>query len=91
MLLLMVEGGVWASSKLNIVLSCGVRQLLLIFCSLALAEMKMLLTAVYSRFSTLPDPTMKPEDMEMDDQLISSRPLGQKCLLKFRSLNKAEK
>lgn len=51
----------------------------------------MLLTAVYSRFSTLPDPAMKPEDMEMDDQLISSRPLGQKCLLKFTPLDEAER
>ncbi|KAJ4304347.1 hypothetical protein N0V88_001960 [Collariella sp. IMI 366227] len=51
--------------------------------SLALAEMKMLLQAVYSRFTTLPDATMRPEDMEMSDQLISSRPAGQRCLLRF--------
>ncbi|KAK3682632.1 cytochrome P450 [Podospora appendiculata] len=50
---------------------------------LALAEMKMLLRAVYSRFETRPDETMKPEEMEMSDQLISSRPSGQRCLLRF--------
>ncbi|KAG7290626.1 hypothetical protein NEMBOFW57_000629 [Staphylotrichum longicolle] len=50
---------------------------------LALAEMKTLLQAVYSRFTTLPDATMTPRDMEMSDQLISSRPEGQKCLLRF--------
>ncbi|KAK3322131.1 cytochrome P450 [Apodospora peruviana] len=50
---------------------------------LALAEMKMLLQAVYSKFSTLPDETMTPESMEMSDQLVSSRPLGQRCLLRF--------
>ncbi|KAK4157148.1 eukaryotic translation initiation factor 5 [Chaetomidium leptoderma] len=48
---------------------------------LALAEMKMLLQAVYSRFTTLPDATMRPEELEMSDQLISSRPAGQRCLL----------
>lgn len=51
--------------------------------SLALAEMKMLLRAVYSRFLTVPDPRMTQRDMGMDDQLISSRPLGQRCLLQF--------
>ncbi|KAK3331960.1 cytochrome P450 [Cercophora scortea] len=50
---------------------------------LALAEMKMLLCAVYSRFETRPDESMAPEEMEMSDQLISSRPLGQRCLLRF--------
>jgi len=53
--------------------------------------MKTLLTAVYSRFSTLPDATMKPEEMVMDDQLISSRPLGQKCLLRFIPIDEAAK
>ncbi|KAK4190043.1 putative sterigmatocystin biosynthesis P450 monooxygenase [Podospora australis] len=48
---------------------------------LALAEMKMLLQAVYSKFTTLPDPRMSREEMEMSDLLISSRPLGQRCLL----------
>lgn len=52
-------------------------------CSLALAEMKTLLRHVYSKFMTTPDPLMKAEWMEMSDQLISSQPLGQKCLLKF--------
>ncbi|KAK4231524.1 putative sterigmatocystin biosynthesis P450 monooxygenase [Podospora fimiseda] len=50
---------------------------------LALAEMKLLLRAVYSRFTTLPDTDMSPRAMEMSDQLISSRPFGQRCLLKF--------
>lgn len=51
--------------------------------SLALAEMKVLLGDVYSKFTTIPDPSMTEESMEMSDQLISSRPLGQKCLLEF--------
>jgi hypothetical protein len=54
-----------------------------IWVSLALAEMKLLLREVYSKFSTLPDSSMTTESMEMSDQLISSRPLAQRCLLKF--------
>ncbi|KAK1750767.1 putative sterigmatocystin biosynthesis P450 monooxygenase [Echria macrotheca] len=50
---------------------------------LALAEMRHLLARVYSNFTTLPDATMTARDMEMSDQLISSRPLGQRCLLRF--------
>ncbi|KAK9776283.1 putative Cytochrome P450 [Seiridium cardinale] len=50
---------------------------------LALAEMKTLLVDVYSRFTTLPDETMTPSMMEMSDQLISSQPLGQKCMMRF--------
>ena len=55
--------------------------------SLALAEMKMLLQAVYTKFTTLPDATMTHEDMAMSDQLISSRPAGQRCLLRFVPLD----
>jgi hypothetical protein len=51
--------------------------------SLALAEMKMLLRDVYSRFTTVPDASMTEEEMAMSDQLISSRPLGQRCLMRF--------
>ncbi|KAM0336213.1 hypothetical protein ACHAPQ_004376 [Fusarium lateritium] len=50
---------------------------------LAMAEMKTLLRDVYSRYETEPDVSMKIESMRMDDQLISSRPLGKQCLLKF--------
>ncbi|KAL1874246.1 hypothetical protein Daus18300_003610 [Diaporthe australafricana] len=50
---------------------------------LALAEMKILLRDVYSAFSTVPDESMSTAEMEMDDQLISSRPAGQRCLLRF--------
>ncbi|KAK2672098.1 Cytochrome P450 [Fusarium oxysporum f. sp. vasinfectum] len=50
---------------------------------LAMAEMKTLLRDVYSRYETEPDESMKSESMAMDDQLISSRPLGKRCLLKF--------
>ncbi|KAL1839081.1 hypothetical protein VTJ49DRAFT_1882 [Mycothermus thermophilus] len=57
---------------------------------LALAEMKLLLQAVYSRFTTLPDATMTEADMEMSDQLISSRPAGQRCLLRFVPLQESE-
>jgi hypothetical protein len=55
--------------------------------SLALAEMKMLLQAVYTKFTTLPDATMTHGDMAMSDQLISSRPAGQRCLLRFVPLD----
>ncbi|KIL84746.1 hypothetical protein FAVG1_11974 [Fusarium avenaceum] len=50
---------------------------------LAMAEMKTLLRDVYSRYETEPDISMKIESMKMDDQLISSRPLGKQCILKF--------
>ncbi|UZP41259.1 hypothetical protein NXS19_009075 [Fusarium pseudograminearum] len=50
---------------------------------LAMVEMKTLLRDVYSRYETEPDESMKIESMVMDDQLISSRPLGKRCLLKF--------
>ncbi|KAJ2989563.1 hypothetical protein NUW58_g3408 [Xylaria curta] len=55
---------------------------------LALAEMKILLKDVYSRFTTFPDGSMTDEDMEMSDQLISSQPRGKKCLLKFELIEK---
>lgn len=45
--------------------------------------MRILLRDVYSQFSTEPEASMKSDSMVMSDQLISSRPLGQKCLLKF--------
>lgn len=54
-----------------------------ILLSLALAEMKTLLRDVYSGFSTAPHASMTEESMAMSDQLISSRPLGQRCLLHF--------
>ncbi|KAI0424052.1 cytochrome P450 3A13 [Xylaria sp. FL1042] len=50
---------------------------------LALAEMKILLRDVYSRFTTFPDDSMTDDDMEMSDQLISSQPLSRKCLLRL--------
>ncbi|KAK5629618.1 hypothetical protein RRF57_005333 [Xylaria bambusicola] len=53
---------------------------------LALAEMKILLRDVYSRFTTLPDITMSDKDMQMADQLISSQPRGKKCLLRLEPL-----
>lgn len=57
-----------------------------IISSLALAEMKTLLRDVYSKYSTVPDASMTQESMVMSDQLISARPLGQKCLLHFHPL-----
>ncbi|KAH7160072.1 cytochrome P450 [Dactylonectria estremocensis] len=54
--------------------------------SLALIEMKTLLRDVYSQYSTEPDASMEIESMAMSDQLISSRPLGKRCLLKFVAL-----
>ncbi|KAL6875940.1 cytochrome P450 [Trichoderma longibrachiatum] len=53
---------------------------------LALLEMKTLLRDVYSRYSTTPHESMKEEAMVMSDQLISARPVGQKCLLRFHAL-----
>ncbi|KAI0629803.1 cytochrome P450 [Trametes polyzona] len=50
--------------------------------NLALVEMKMLLREVYSTYRTRIAPDMDVS-MEMDDQTISSRPKGQKCLIVF--------
>ncbi|KAF4991639.1 hypothetical protein FDECE_13987 [Fusarium decemcellulare] len=50
---------------------------------LALAEMKILLRQVYSKYQTVPDPSMTDESMRPHDQIISARPYGQKCLLRF--------
>lgn len=58
---------------------------------LALAEMKILLRDVYSRYGTLPGEGMSQEMMEMEDQLISSRPKAQKCLMRFVSEEDEEK
>ncbi|KJZ76025.1 hypothetical protein HIM_04481 [Hirsutella minnesotensis 3608] len=54
---------------------------------LALAEMKTLLRDVYSNFSTTPDPSMTENSMAMSDQLISTRPKGQRCLIQFHPLD----
>lgn len=48
-----------------------------------MAEMKLLLQEVYSRFETVPDPSMTAESMRPHDQTIATRPYGQKCLLRF--------
>ncbi|KKA26864.1 hypothetical protein TD95_002446 [Thielaviopsis punctulata] len=53
---------------------------------LAMAEMKTLVRSVYSQFTTLPDASMTEESMAMSDQLISSRPLGQRCILQFEPI-----
>ncbi|KAI1501261.1 cytochrome P450 3A13 [Biscogniauxia marginata] len=58
---------------------------------LALAEMKILLRDMYSRFTTLPDyASMAPGDMEMADHLISSQPRGKKCFLRLMPLKGGE-
>ncbi|KAF5025071.1 hypothetical protein F66182_2840 [Fusarium sp. NRRL 66182] len=49
---------------------------------LAILEMKTLLRDVYSRFRTRPAEEMT-FDMSMDDQIFTSRPKDQKCILKF--------
>ncbi|KAM0455103.1 hypothetical protein ACHAPV_007994 [Trichoderma viride] len=54
---------------------------------LAIIEMKTLLRDIYSSYSTTPHQSMKVEDMAMSDQLISSRPQAQKCLLHFHPLD----
>ncbi|KAJ4309450.1 hypothetical protein N0V84_011499 [Fusarium piperis] len=58
---------------------------------LAMAEMKTLLRDVYSQYETEPHESMSIESMAMDDQLISSRPLGKRCLLKFVPVTEEEK
>ena len=58
--------------------------------SLALAEMKLALRDIYSQFTTLPDPTMSEDMMVMAHQPISSRPKGQKCLLRMIPLETEE-
>jgi len=46
--------------------------------------MKILLSEIYARFTTLPDYTCMTEaDMAMADQIISSQPRGKKCFLKM--------
>ncbi|KAJ3542510.1 hypothetical protein NM208_g4062 [Fusarium decemcellulare] len=55
---------------------------------LALAEMKILLRQVYSKYQTVPDPSMTDESMKPHDQIISARPYGQKCLLRFIPVDK---
>ncbi|KAF4123266.1 Cytochrome P450 [Geosmithia morbida] len=54
---------------------------------LALAEMKTLLSDVYSSYSTTPHVSMTEDDMIMSDQLISSQPKGRRCLLHFNKLD----
>ncbi len=54
--------------------------------SLALLEMKLLLKEVYSAYRTRVAPDMDAS-MEMDDQTISSRPRGQKCLVVFEKVD----
>ncbi|KAI0024972.1 cytochrome P450 3A13 [Xylariomycetidae sp. FL0641] len=56
---------------------------------LALAEMKILLRDMYSRYTTLPDESMTDADMEMSDQLISSQPFGKRCHLRLLPLGDA--
>ncbi|RYP50490.1 hypothetical protein DL768_003995 [Monosporascus sp. mg162] len=54
---------------------------------LALAEMKILLRDVYSRFTTIPDQCMTEADMQMSDLLISSQPKGKKCYMRLVPLD----
>ncbi|EEU37816.1 uncharacterized protein NECHADRAFT_54753 [Fusarium vanettenii 77-13-4] len=49
---------------------------------LAVAEMKTLMRDIYSTFKTTPAEGMAA-DMSMDDQIFTSRPKDQKCILKF--------
>ncbi|KAI0823955.1 cytochrome P450 [Trametes gibbosa] len=56
--------------------------------NLALVEMKLLLKAVYSTYRTHVASDMKAS-MEMDDQTISSRPKGQKCLIVFEKADES--
>lgn len=56
----------------------------LIETSLAMAEMRILLKEVYLRFRTHIATDMNG-DMSVSDQIISSRPRGQTCMLRFES------
>ncbi|KAM3075515.1 Dynamin-like GTPase that mediates homotypic ER fusion [Clarireedia jacksonii] len=60
--------------------------------NLAMVEMKCILKKIYSKLSTSIDSrwTTHEEDMQMADQIIASRPRGQKCLLKFKMLGTVE-
>ncbi|KAH7140318.1 cytochrome P450 [Dactylonectria estremocensis] len=49
---------------------------------LATAEMKTLLRDIYSKYKTVPAEGMKG-DMSMDDQVFTTRPKDQTCILKF--------
>nr|WGZ60647.1 cytochrome P450 [Fusarium reticulatum] len=49
---------------------------------LAIVEMKTLLRDIYSRYRTSPAEGIS-FDMSMDDQIFTSRPKDQKCILKF--------
>jgi cytochrome P450 len=51
---------------------------------LALAEMKILLREVYGEYRTVLG--KEEADMRFDDQVISSRPKGQKCRLQFEKV-----
>ncbi|KAL4915467.1 cytochrome P450 [Aspergillus aurantiobrunneus] len=53
--------------------------------NLAMVEMKVLLREVYSRFRTSVAGDMQG-CMDIDDQIISSRPLGQTCKLRFSKI-----
>ncbi|EFX05326.1 benzoate 4-monooxygenase cytochrome p450 [Grosmannia clavigera kw1407] len=50
---------------------------------LAMVEMKLLLRDVYSTFRTVLTEEGMTADMSMADQIISSRPKAQKCMVKF--------
>jgi hypothetical protein len=77
-----LEGeGVLGRSKLRLYYSLPLYKILT-WSSLALVEMKTLLREVYSRFETTVAPDMTGS-MELDDQIISSRPKGQTCKLVF--------
>ena len=60
--------------------------MLILRTSLALAEMKLLLREVYSQCSTSVSDVMEDGDMEMEDQIISSRPRAHICKLVFKPL-----
>lgn len=53
--------------------------------NLAMAEMKILLREVYSKCRTGVSGDMRG-DMTLSDQIISSRPAGQTCLLAFERI-----
>lgn len=55
------------------------------FYSLAIAEMKILLREVYSKYRTTVSSRMD-SDMEMEDQIIASRPKGQCCKIVFEKI-----
>jgi hypothetical protein len=76
----------WKTVSSQFYLYCRKQELIQLISSLAMAEMKILLRTVYTQCSTRISYEMDG-DMEMSDQIISSRPKGQTCKLMFERIS----